>query len=99
MVRLKVRPGSAIALPEEVSEALQLAEGDEVEARLEGATLVLQKAGGTPPRDAARGFAELRARLRPSARQAAKPLDLQEEEILAAVDEARRELADAHRGR
>jgi hypothetical protein len=48
---------------------------------------------------ASRSFAELRAGLRPSASQAAKPLELQEAEILAAVDEARRELADARQRR
>jgi hypothetical protein len=55
----------------------------------------------SPPRGAAapRSFADLRAGLRPSVSQVAKPLAVQEAEILAAVDEARRELADARRRR
>ncbi len=97
MSLLKVRCAARITLPAEVQEARGVREGDYLEAEL--------VEGGVMPRPvpivrSEQAWQEVRAAIasvRPTPEQAAKPLVEQEQDILEAVDEARREYADERR--
>jgi antitoxin PrlF len=91
MTLLKVRERSEITLPREIRDALNLREGDYLEAEVvEGG--VLLKAVPVVDREAAwREIREAQASVRPTRQQAAKTVEEQEHEILEVVNEVRRQ--------
>jgi antitoxin PrlF len=91
MTLLKVRERSEITLPSEIRDALNVREGDYLEAEVvEGG--VLLKAVSVVDRDAAwREIREAQASVRPTRQQAAKTVEEQEREILEVVNEVRRQ--------
>jgi AbrB family looped-hinge helix DNA binding protein len=97
MSLVKVRRAAQITLPAEVRDALRVGEGDYLEAELVEGGVMFRPVAIVSREQAWRDIEDATASVRPSAEQAAKPLEEQEREILEVVDEARREHAEALR--
>jgi AbrB family looped-hinge helix DNA binding protein len=97
MSLVKVRRAAQITLPAEVRDALRVGEGDYLEAELVEGGVMFRPVAIVSREQAWRDVEDATASVRPSAEQAAKPLEEQEREILEVVDEARREHAEALR--
>ncbi len=93
MTLVKLRKSAQLTLPSEIREALQLAEGDYLEAEIVQGGVLLRPVDVVRREAAWRRIEEAMASVHPTPEQAAKPLDEQEREILELVDEARREHA------
>jgi bifunctional DNA-binding transcriptional regulator/antitoxin component of YhaV-PrlF toxin-antitoxin module len=92
MALVKMRERGEITLPREIQEALALRAGDDLEA------LVVEVVAAAEREAAWRRVQDLQRSVRPTSEQAAKPVEVQEQEILEVVDEVRREHAK-ERGR
>ena len=98
MSLVKVRRAAEITLPTEVRDALRVGEGDYLEAELvEGGVMLRPVPGEGRRKEAWEQVRSAIGSVLPSPEQATKPLDEQEAEILAAVDQARREYGDERR--
>ena len=98
MTVLKLRKSAQLTLPAEIREALQVGEGDYLEAELVEGGVMLRPVS-IVRREAA--WARIRAAMatvRPTLEQAGKPQAQQEAEIQAVVDEVRRDYAAERRG-
>jgi bifunctional DNA-binding transcriptional regulator/antitoxin component of YhaV-PrlF toxin-antitoxin module len=97
MSLVKVSRAAGIALPAELWDALRVGEGDYLEAELVEGGVLLRPAPDARRGEAWRQVWSAAASVRPSPEQAAKPPDEQEADILAVVDEVRREYGDERR--
>lgn len=99
MSLVKIRRSAQITLPADVRRALNVADGDYLEAEVvEGGVLLKPIATGERA-DAWHRIDEARRTVRPTPEQAAKPIEDQEREILEEVNEVRREYAGERRRR
>jgi AbrB family looped-hinge helix DNA binding protein len=99
MAWVKVRERGEITLPREVQEALALRAGDDLEALVVEGGVLLKPVTAAEREAAWERVEELQRSVRPTRKQAAKPVELQEQEILEVVDEVRREYAEERRRR
>ena len=99
MAWVKVRERGEITLPREVQEALALQAGDDLEALVVEGGVLLKPVTAAEREAAWERVEELQRSVRPTRKQAAKPVELQEQEILEVVDEVRREYAEKRRRR
>lgn len=97
MSLVKVRHAAEITLPGEVRDALRVSEGDYLEVELVEGGVLLRPVPAGRREEAWRQVRDAMGGVRASPEQAAKSPDEQEAEILAAVDEARREYGDERR--
>ena len=99
MSLVKIRRSAQITLPADVRRALNVGDGDYLEAELvEGGVLLRPMATGERV-DAWRRIDEARRTVRPVPEQAVKPVEQQEREILEEVNEVRRAYAEERRRR
>ena len=100
MALVKVRERGEITLPREIQEALALQAGDDLEALVVEGGVLLKKPLSAADREATwQRVEELQRSVRPTRKQAAKPIEVQEQEIFEVVDEVRREYAEERRRR
>ena len=97
MTLVKLRKSAQLTLPTEIREALDVGEGDYLEAELVEGGVLLRPVDVVRREAAWRRIEEAMASVRPTPEQAAKPLDEQEKEILELVEEARRDYAAERR--
>lgn len=93
MTVLKLRKSAQLTLPAEIREALQIGEGDYLEAELVDGGVMLRPVSIVRREAAWQHIRDAMATVRPTPAQAAKPLEEQEAEIQAIVDEVRRAYA------
>lgn len=99
MALVKVRNRAQITLPAGVRKALKVSEGDYLDAELVEGGVILKPVTVVDREAAWREIDAARATVRPTAEQAAKPVEEQEREIRETVDEVRREHAKQKRPR
>jgi AbrB family looped-hinge helix DNA binding protein len=99
MTLLKVRKSAEITLPREIRDALNLHEGDYLEAEVVEGGVLLRPVAATDREAAWREIRKAQATVHPTRRQAAKSVEEQEREILDVVNEVRRQHGQASRGR
>lgn len=97
MSLVKVRDTSQVTLPSEFLDALEVDEGDFMEAQLVEGGVLLRPLKSLPEKSAWQALRAAMATVRPDETQAAKPLGEQEAEIRAVVDEVRHDYADERR--
>ena len=93
MTVLKLRKSAQLTLPAEIRDALKVAEGDYLEAELVEGGVMLRPVSIVRREAAWQRIRDAIATVRPTPEQAAKPLEKQEAEIQAVVDEVRRDHA------
>ena len=93
MTVLKLRKSAQLTLPAEIREALQVTEGDYLEAELVEGGVMLRPVSIVRREAAWRRIRSAMATVRPTPEQASKPLEQQEAEIQAVIDEVRRDHA------
>ena len=99
MSLVKIRRSAQITLPADICRALNVGDGDYLEAEVvEGGVLLRPVAAGKRA-GALRRIDEARRTVRPTPEQAAKPIEDQEQEILEEVKEVRRAYAEERRRR
>ncbi len=99
MALVKIRRPAQITLPADVRRALDVDAGDYLEIELVEGGVLLKPAAVGKRTDAWRRIDAARRTVRPTAEQAAKPIEDQEREILEEVNEVRREYAGERRRR
>ena len=99
MTLVRVRARGEITLPRELQEALAIREGDTLEAEAVEGGVLLKPVSAAERKAAWERIEQAMASVRPTAEQAAKPIEVQEQEIQEIVDEVRREYADELRRR
>ena len=99
MTLVRVRGRGEITLPRELQEALAIRDGDTLEAEAVEGGVLLKPVSATEREAAWNRIEQARASVRPTAEQAAKPIEVQEQEIQEIVDEVRREYAEELRRR
>jgi len=97
MSLVKVSRAAEIKLPTELWEALHVSEGDYLEAELVDGGVLLRPGSAAGRAAAWREIWDAVGSVRPSSEQAVRTSDEQEADILAAVDEGRREYGDERR--
>jgi AbrB family looped-hinge helix DNA binding protein len=99
MALVRVRRRGEITLPRELQEALAIREGDTLEAEAVEGGVLLKPVSAAERKAARERIEQAMASVRPTAKQAAKPIEVQEQEIQEVVDEVRREYAEELRRR
>ena len=99
MALVRVRERGEITLPRELQEALEVREGDTLEAEAVEGGILLKPVSAAERAAAWQRIEQAMASVRPTPDQAAKPIEVQEQEILEVVDEVRREYAEELRRR
>lgn len=99
MALVKLRHRSQITLPADLRRALQVREGDYLEAALVEGGLMLKPVAIVDRAAAWREIEAAQASVRPTAEQAGKSEARQEQEILEIVNDVRREYAEERRRR
>ena len=99
MSLVKVRRAAQITLPNEVRKALEVGEGDYLEAQLVAGGVLLKPVAVIERHAAWERIDELRGSIEPTPEQAAKSDDEQEREIVAEVKAARKTHAQERRRR
>jgi AbrB family looped-hinge helix DNA binding protein len=99
MALVRVRERGEITLPRELQEALKVREGDTLEAEAVEGGILLKPVSAAEREAAWQRIEQARSSVRPTPEQAAKPIEVQEQEILEVVDEVRREYAEELRRR
>ncbi len=94
MALVRIRERGEITLPREIPEALALRVGDDLEALVVEGGVMLKPVAAAEREAAWQRIRKLQHSVRPTAEQAAKPVDVQEQEILEVVDEVRRQHAE-----
>lgn len=97
MTLVRVRERGEITLPRELQEALKVREGDTLEAEAVEGGILLKPVSAAEA--AWQRIEQAMASVRPTPEQAAKPIEVQEQEILEVVHEVRREYAEELRRR
>jgi len=98
MTVLKLRKSAQLTLPAEIREALEVGEGDYLEAELVEGGVMLRPVSIVRREEAWKRIRRAMATVRPSVEQARKSQELQEAEIQAVVDEVRQDCAAERRG-
>lgn len=93
MPLVKVRRAAQITLPNDIRKALKVNEGDYLEIEIVGDSVLLRPVAVVDRAAAWRGIAKAMSAVHPTPEQAAKPIEEQEQEILAEVKAARRDYA------
>jgi AbrB family looped-hinge helix DNA binding protein len=99
MTLVSVRERGEITLPRELQEALEVREGDTLEAEAVEGGILLKPVSAAEREAAWQRIEQAMASVLPTPEQAAKPIEVQEQEILEVVDEVRREYAEELRRR
>ena len=99
MTLVRVRGRGEITLPRELQEALAIRDGDTLEAEAVEGGVLLKPVSATEREAAWKRIEQARSSVRPTAEQAAKPIEVEEQEIQELFDEVRREYAEELRRR
>jgi AbrB family looped-hinge helix DNA binding protein len=97
MTILKLRKSAQLTLPAEIRDALQVGEGDYLEAELVEGGVMLRPVDIVRREAAWQRIRGAMASVRPIAAQASKPLEQQEAEMQAELDVVRRDYAAERR--
>ena len=99
MSLVKVRRAAQITLPNDIRKALNVNEGDYLEIEIVGEGVLLKPVAVVDRAAAWRAIAKAMSTVQPTPEQAAKPMEDQEQEIMAEVKVARRDYAQERRSR
>jgi AbrB family looped-hinge helix DNA binding protein len=99
MSLIKVRRAAQITLPNDIRKALNVNEGDYLEVKIVAEGVLLKPVTVVDKATAWRAIAKAMSTVQPTPEQAAKPIEEQEQEIMAEVKAARRDYAKERRRR